>query len=302
VKGRGTVKEDEWVDRFLEYLLLERGLSANTLSAYASDLREASRHLAARGRTGWGGVSREDLQTCFDRDDRELSPRSRARKLAAIRSFFKYLAACGLIPENPGSRLRFPSLNPKLPRVLSASEVESLLGQPDVREPLGIRDKAMFELMYATGLRVSELTGLHLGQVHLEPGYLVVLGKGDKERLTPMGEYAADALRVYLQWGRPRLVRKAGPSELFLNHRGRPLTRQGFWKIIKQYAVRAGIRQNLTPHMLRHSFATHLLENGADLRTVQALLGHVDISTTQIYTHVARARLKEIHRKYHPRP
>jgi integrase/recombinase XerD len=294
--------EDEWVDRFLEHLLLERGLSENTLVAYAADLREASRHLAARGRTGWGGVSREDLQGCFDREEQELAPRSRARKLAAIRSFFKYLAARGLVSENPGLRLRSPSLNPKLPRVLGASEVDALLGQPDVREPLGLRDKAMFELMYATGLRVSELTGLHLGQVHLDPGYLVVLGKGDKERLTPMGEYAADALRAYLEWGRPRLLGRAGPSQVFLNHRGRPLTRQGFWKIIKQYAVRAGIRQNLTPHMLRHSFATHLLENGADLRTVQSLLGHVDISTTQIYTHVARARLKEIHRKYHPRP
>jgi integrase/recombinase XerD len=167
---------------------------------------------------------------------------------------------------------------------------------------LGLRDKAMFELMYATGLRVSELTDLQLGQVHLEPGYLIVRGKGDKERLTPMGEYASDALKAYLQHGRPPLIRVRAPSEVFLNHRGRKLTRQGFWKLIKQYAVLAGIRQNLTPHMLRHSFATHLLENGADLRTVQALLGHVDISTTQIYTHVARARLKEIHRKHHPRP
>jgi integrase/recombinase XerD len=247
-------------------------------------------------------VTREDLQTCFDGEDQELSPRSRARKLAAIRSFFRYLTACGLLSENPGSRLRFPKVNPKLPRVLAAAEVEALLNQPDVRVPLGLRDKAMFELMYATGLRVSELTGLQLGQVHLEPGYLVVLGKGDKERLTPMGEYAADALRAYLQYGRPRLIRDRTPSEVFLNHRGRKLTRQGFWKLIKQYAVQAGIRQNLTPHMLRHSFATHLLENGADLRTVQTLLGHVDISTTQIYTHVARARLKEIHRKHHPRP
>lgn len=300
--GSRLIMDDGWIDRFLEHLLLERGLSANTLTAYASDLRDVSRNLARLGRTRWAEVSREDLQGCLEGDDREMAPRSRARKLATIRSFFKYLTACGLITENPGSRLRFPRVSLKLPRVLNPSEVEALLGQPDMRVPLGLRDKAMLELMYATGVRVSELTGLLLGQVHLTPGYLVVLGKGDKERLTPMGEYAADALRAYLEWGRPRLLRKAGPSEVFLNHRGRPLSRQGFWKIIKQYAVLAGIRQNLTPHMLRHSFATHLLENGADLRTVQALLGHVDISTTQIYTHVARARLKEIHQKHHPRP
>ena len=295
------IMDDGWIDRFLEHLLLERGLSANTLAAYASDLRDVSRQLVRLGRTRWAEVSREDLQGCLEGDGREMAPRSRARRLATIRSFFKYLAGCGLIPDNPSSRLRFPKVSPKLPRVLSSSEVEALLRQPDVRVPLGIRDKAMLELMYATGIRVSELTGLQLGQVHLTPGYLVVLGKGDKERLTPMGEYAADALRAYLQWGRPRLLRKAGASEVFLNHRGRPLSRQGFWKIIKQVAFQAGIRQNLTPHMLRHSFATHLLENGADLRTVQALLGHVDISTTQIYTHVARARLKEIHQKHHPR-
>jgi len=293
---------DEWIDRFLEQLLIERGLSANTLAAYSSDLRHVHRHLASLGRTEWTQVTREDLQTSFDGEDHELAPRSRARKLATIRSFFRYLTGCGLLSENPGTRLRLPKVSPKLPRVLTSSEVEALLNRPDVRAPLGLRDKAMFELMYATGLRVSELTDLHLGQVHLEPGYLIVHGKGDKERLTPMGEYAADALKAYLQYGRSQLLRGRAPSEVFLNHRGRKLTRQGFWKLIKQYAVQAGIRQNLTPHMLRHSFATHLLENGADLRTVQALLGHVDISTTQIYTHVARARLKEIHRKHHPRP
>ena len=294
--------EADWVDRFLEHLLLERGLSGNTVTAYASDLREVSRSLDALGRNRWSEVRSEDLQRCFDRDDREMAPRSRARKLATVRSFFKYLMVCGLIQENPGSRLRFPKVRAVLPRVLSGSEVESLLSQPDVRVPLGLRDKAMLELMYATGVRVSELTGLRLSQVHLTPGYLLVLGKGDKERLVPMGEYATDALQAYLQWGRPKLAKNSGVPQVFLNHRGGPLSRQGFWKLIKQYAVQAGIRQNLTPHMLRHSFATHLLENGADLRTVQALLGHVDIATTQIYTHVARARLKEIHREHHPRP
>jgi integrase/recombinase XerD len=293
--------KDEWVDRFMEYLAVERGLSANTLSAYASDMREVLQHMARLGRTEWSQVTREDLQTCFEREEQELSPRSRARKLATVRSFFKFLAGNAHLSENPSARLRFPRLSSKLPRFLTGSEVEALLGQPDVRVPLGVRDKAMFELMYATGLRVSELTDLLLRQVHLDPGYLVVLGKGDKERLVPMGEYAVEALDVYLKLGRPKLAYERSPSQVFLNHRGRKLTRQGFWKLIKQYAVKAGIQQNLTPHMLRHSFATHLLENGADLRTVQALLGHVDISTTQIYTHVARARLKEIHQRYHPR-
>lgn len=292
----------EWIDRFLEHLSVERGLSSNTLAAYASDLRDVHHHFILKGLKSWSEVTHEDLQNCFEREGQELSPRSRARKLASLRSFFKFLTAGGLISENPGTRLRFPKLNPKLPRVLNASEVEALLRQPDVRLPLGLRDKAMFEVMYATGLRVSELTDLQLRQVHLEPGYLIVLGKGNKERLTPMGEYATDALRAYLSYGRPSLAKEKSPSVLFLNHRGRELTRQGVWKVIKQHALQAGIQQNLTPHMLRHSFATHLLENGADLRTVQALLGHVDISTTQIYTHVARVRLKEIHRKHHPRP
>jgi integrase/recombinase XerD len=292
----------EWIHRFLEHLSVERGLSSNTLAAYASDLRDIHRHLTLKGRMSWSQVTREDLQSGFEREDQELSPRSRARKLATLRSFFRFLTAGGLISENPSTRLRFPKLNPKLPRVLNSSEVEALLRQPDDRLPLGLRDKAIFEVMYATGLRVSELTDLQLRQVHLEPGYLIVLGKGNKERLTPMGEYATDALHVYLSYGRPNLATQRSPSVVFLNHRGGKLTRQGVWKVIKQNALQAGIQQNLTPHMLRHSFATHLLENGADLRTVQALLGHVDISTTQIYTHVARVRLKEIHRKHHPRP
>jgi integrase/recombinase XerD len=179
--------------------------------------------------------------------------------------------------------------------------VEALLAQPDASRPLGQRDKAIFEMMYATGLRVSELTELTLRQVHLDAGYVILRGKGDQERGVPMGEYAAEALKEYLTDARPILGKKSRAHQVFLNNRGEKLSRQGVWKLIKQYALRAGILQNLTPHMLRHSFATHLIENGADLRSVQTLLGHVDISTTQIYTHVARARLKEIHRQHHPR-
>jgi len=171
-----------------------------------------------------------------------------------------------------------------------------------VMQPRGKRDKAMLELLYAAGLRVSELTDLQLRQLHLRPGYLVVLGKGGKERLVPLGEWAAEALKIYLEEGRTILLKGGSPQEIFINHRGKKLSRQGVWKIIKHYALQARIRQNITPHMLRHSFATHLLENGADLRSLQTMLGHADISTTQIYTHVARTRLKEIHQKYHPRP
>jgi len=188
-----------------------------------------------------------------------------------------------------------------LPKVLSGLEVEALLEQPDTAHPLGKRDKAMLELFYASGLRVSELTDLQLRQLHLDPGYLVILGKGGKERLVPLGEWATEALKAYLEDGRMSLLKGGSREEVFLNHRGKKLSRQGVWKIIKHYALSAGVRQNITPHMLRHSFATHLLENGADLRSLQTMLGHADISTTQIYTHVARTRLKEIHQKYHPR-
>jgi integrase/recombinase XerD len=203
--------------------------------------------------------------------------------------------------KNPAARISFPRFNARLPEILSTAEVEALLNQPDISQPLGQRDKAFLELFYATGLRVSELTDLQLQQIHFDAGYLVVRGKGDKERLVPMGEWAAEALTTYLQEGRPSLLKKGFSQEVFLNHHGGKLSRQGVWKIMKSYAVQAGIQQNLTPHMLRHSFATHLLENGVDLRSLQTMLGHVDISTTQIYTHVARARLKEIHEKYHPR-
>lgn len=293
---------DTEVDLFLDHLSVERGLSENTIAAYAGDLKDLRLYLDGLGISSWGDVSRGAISGYIEKMGPVFSPRSRARKLAAFRSFFKFLERSGRLQGNPAALVHFPKLNPQLPKVLSASEIESLLGQPNTALPLGQRDKAMFELLYACGLRVSELATLQLRQVFLDPGYLNVLGKGDKERLVPMGEFAAEMLRAYLREGRTLLVKKSFSSDVFVNARGEGLTRQGVWKIIKHNALKAGIARNITPHMLRHSFATHLLENGADLRSLQVMLGHSDISTTQIYTHVARERLKEIHRKYHPRP
>lgn len=294
---------DEHLDLYWNYLSVEKGLSSNTLQAYGRDLQEMNRYLKGLGLEAWGEVSREHILGYLEKLSPHLSPRSKARRLAAARSFFAYLEKEAIIRQNPALRVRFPKFRPRLPKVLSASEVDILLERPDTEQPLGLRDKAMLELLYATGLRVSELTDLQLHQVEADAGYLTILGKGDKERLVPMGEPAAEALRSYLEDGRSRLLKgDRHIQELFLNHRGQRLSRQGVWKIIKGHALAAGIRQNITPHMLRHSFATHLLENGVDLRSLQAMLGHSDISTTQIYTHVAQLRLKEIHRHHHPRP
>ncbi|MCK8601451.1 site-specific tyrosine recombinase XerD [Desulfoferrobacter suflitae] len=291
------------LDLFLDYLTVERGLSANTLTAYSSDLRELVEFLINRNVVSWGDVAPEHIHGYLESLGTNLSHRSRARRLAAMRSFFKYLTRDRRIARNPSAGIRFPKFRAALPHVLSPVEVENLLAGPNLKTPRGQRDKAMFELLYATGLRVSELVSLQLQQVHLDPGYLVVRGKGDKERLVPMGEWAVEAVQLYLEEGRRKLLRRNEQTmEVFLNSRGRKLSRQGIWKIIKHYAKLSNIEQNLTPHMLRHSFATHLLENGADLRSLQAMLGHADISTTQIYTHVARSRLKEIHKRHHPRP
>lgn len=293
---------EEYLDRFYSYLVVEKGLSANTLAAYGNDLGNLARHLRGRGIVRWEDVSHEHIVGYLESRGEALSHRSKARNLAAIRSFFKYMEGLGAISQNPSSRIRFPKMGVSLPKFLTTGEVEGLLNQPDIARPLGQRDKAMLELLYAAGLRVSELADLRLEQVHLDAGYLVVRGKGDKERLVPIGDWACDALKAYLEEGRRSLLKKRLNHHVFLNHRSHKLSRQGIWKIIKRYASLCGIRKNLTPHMLRHSFATHLLENGADLRSLQTMLGHADISTTQIYTHVARTRLKEIHERFHPRP
>ncbi|MGA3118131.1 MAG: site-specific tyrosine recombinase XerD [Syntrophobacteraceae bacterium] len=293
---------DSEIDLFMNNLAVERGLSVNTIAAYSSDLRHFQNYLRESGISLWREVSRDSISGYIQELGPSFSPRSRARRLAVLRTFFRFLEKRGLIESNPALLVQFPKLGPQLPKALTAAQIESLLEQPDLTKTLGQRDRAMFELLYACGLRVSELAELQLRQVVLQPGYLTVRGKGGKERLVPMGELAAECLKTYLEDGRLKLLKLGFIPEVFINARGESISRQGIWKIIKSSARKAGITINITPHMLRHSFATHLLENGADLRSLQVMLGHADIATTQIYTHVARERLKEIHRKYHPRP
>jgi integrase/recombinase XerD len=221
--------------------------------------------------------------------------------VACIRGFYKFTALEQKLPENPADDLRAPRAWPALPKFLSLEEVDLLLEQPDVARPLGLRDKALIELLYATGLRVSELIGLRAGDLNLEEGYLTCVGKGDKQRLVPMGHQAADWVRRYMREGRPALVKQRSSPWLFVNARGGALSRVGFWKVLRGYGRTAGISRGLSPHVLRHSFATHLLERGADLRMIQVMLGHADLSTTQIYTHVLEARLKAVYDRFHPR-
>lgn len=291
---------NQLLDKFLTHLSVERGFGHNTIVSYGSDLRDMAAFLEREGVSSWSSVSRDHIARYFE-SLADLSPRTKARRLASARSLFKYLEREGKLHKNPVTRIQIPKFSAGLPKFLTSSEVEALLAKPDAAQPLGKRDRAMLELLYATGLRVSELVELRIDQVHLEAGYLVTRGKGDKERLVPLGDWALEALNIYLEDVRSKLLRTHSAREVFLNRYGQKLSRQGVWKLIKRYAAEAGIRKDITPHMLRHSFATHLLENGADLRVLQTLLGHVDISTTQIYTHVAGTRLKEIHRKHHPR-
>jgi len=293
---------EELVDRFLAHLAVERGLSPNTLEAYSRDLlsfveflEDLKLHQVHEVRP----AHVQDFLTLLRA--RKLSARSVARRLAAIRSFFRFLVRRGLVSANPVSALQSPRVGRPLPRTLSQRDVEVLLAKPSGEDPLKMRDRAMLEVMYATGMRVSELVGLDLHQLDFITGTAQVRGKGGKERVVPLGEYALDALKVYLEKGRDRLGQNSSSRAVFLNRSGRRLSRQGFWKALKTYAKGAGMGSGVTPHMLRHSFASHLLEGGADLRAIQELLGHADISTTQIYTHVARGRLKEIHRRFHPR-
>lgn len=293
---------EDVVDRFLSHLAVERGLSRNTLDAYSRDLLRFLEFLEDKGIRDLQWVSPPDIQRFLvSLRSRPLSPRSVARHLASVRSFFRFLVRERHMPMNPTAPLQSPRLPRSLPKTLGHSEVEALLTQPAGEGPLELRDRAMLELIYATGMRVSELVGLDLPQVAFITGTVQVRGKGGKERVVPVGEYAMEAFRFYLDRGRPHLLKGRRTQAVFLNRSGRRLTRQGFWKILRSHARRAGVSGKVTPHMFRHSFATHLLEGGADLRAIQDMLGHADISTTQIYTHVVRSRLKEIHRKYHPR-
>ncbi len=293
---------EQQIEEYLAFLSVERGLAPNTLDAYGRDLRAYARFLQKHNVNSFRDAEKDAVRAYLE----ELHNMGRAsstisRNLAAIKSFYQFLLAENLIEKDPTAHLESPKVEKRLPRVLNLNEVEALLNQPTLENPHSIRDKAMLEVIYATGLRVSELISLDLTDINLEAGYLRCLGKGDKERIVPLGSVAIKYLELYLQVARHELVRRSGETALFVNHHGRRLTRQGFWKILKRYAQEAGIDVNITPHTLRHSFATHLLENGADLRSVQEMLGHADISTTQIYTHVTRNRLKEVYRKSHPR-
>jgi integrase/recombinase XerD len=286
---------------FLNHLLLERGLSINTLEAYTRDL---TNYLDFMQKNGVRPEEiKEDNVISFIHYLREkgLSPRSITRHLASIKAFHRFLISEGILKKSPASDIRGPRKTEKLPDTLSVEEVDRLLSQPDISKPSGLRDRAMLELLYATGMRVSELISLSINDLNFVTGYVVTVGKGNKERIVPMGEVAMGYLKAYISSCRSRWTEGTSQMALFINRRGKSLTRQGFWKIIKKYAEMAGIQKNISPHTLRHSFATHLLERGADLRSVQILLGHSDISTTQIYTHVARGRLKEIHERFHPR-
>lgn len=291
-----------YVDQFINYLAVERGLAQNTLESYGRDLRQFQTYLKNDEKQLVMASNCDAILAYLN----ELQSRGRAvstisRNLAAIKSFYQYLVRERYLEKDPAINLESPKLEKKLPRILSVAEVAELLKQPSSQFPTGMRDKAMLELLYATGIRVSELISLNISDINLDMGYIKCYGKGAKERIVPLGSIAARCVQEYIAKGRQKLVRTYDESSLFVNHHGNRLTRQGFWKIIKKYAHEANITKEITPHTLRHSFATHLLENGADLRSVQEMLGHADISTTQIYTHVTRNRLKEVYDKAHPR-
>ena len=290
------------VDEFIHYLSVEKGLAENTLSSYRRDLLSFIDFLESKNISKLTQISRSELgDYLFLLKTKGRAPSTISRNLASIRTFCQFLISEGIINSDPSSELESPKQEKKLPDVLTFDEVERLLSQPDTRCNRGLRDRAMLEMLYATGIRVSELIDLDRTHADIKNGYILCKGKGDKERIIPIGSYAVNFLEQYLETSRPNLIKDKAETALFLNHHGRRLTRQGFWKIIKKYAIKAGITKTITPHTLRHSFATHLIENGADLRSVQEMLGHADISTTQVYTQITKKRLKSIYSKAHPR-
>ena len=293
---------NHYLDHYLSYLTVERGLARNTLEAYGRDLTRYLDYLEKNQVETLGSITPAVvLRFLSHLKESGLSARSRARSLAALKTFHKFLVREKIALDNPTDQVASPKSLTALPHTLSPLDVDNLLASPQGETPLAWRDRAMLEIIYATGLRVSELVSLKLSDLQMDVGYLTAFGKRSKQRIVPLGETAIHSLREYLQSGRPGLDKERGSHYLFLNRSGEGLTRQGFWKIIKRRGREAGIRQSITPHVMRHSFATHLLENGADLRSVQAMLGHADISTTQIYTHVTRERLRKMHAQHHPR-
>ena len=291
------------IEQFIHYQLVEKGLAQNTLDSYRRDLNSYNLFLHQH----FNQVSIQEtnrthiISYLLDLKNKGRATSTISRNLASIRSFYQFLMMDRVIEKDPSQNLESPKIDKRLPKVLSVDQVETLLQLPDTTTPSGLRDKAMLELLYATGIRVSELVSLNLEDVNLHMGLVKCFGKGSKERIVPLGSIAIKSITHYVESGRTKLGKKNNDLSLFLNHHGKRLTRQGFWKIIKKYAKYGKIDVEITPHTLRHSFATHLLENGADLRSVQEMLGHSDISTTQIYTHLTKSKLKEIYSKAHPR-
>ena len=293
---------DSLVDQYLNYLLVEKGLSLKTIEAYSRDIGSYVTFLEDNQTAT---VSGEDtaliLKHLIAMRNSGLSARSRARHLVSIRGLYRFLVQEKILDSDPARLIDLPKSGLKLPDVLTVKDITLLLSAPDTDKPAGLRDAAMLELLYAAGLRVSELIHLKVQNINLTGGYVRVFGKGSRERVVPIGLYAQKRVAHYLEKARPVLLKNTTSRFLFVARAGKPMTRQGFWKLLKRYATRATLKKKITPHSLRHSFASHLLEGGADLRAVQVMLGHVDISTTHIYTHVAREHLKKMHRKYHPR-
>lgn len=291
-----------FIEDFISFLSVERGLAQNTLLAYRRDLTAYAEHLASRGIANAPQVRREYVtEYIFSQKKAGLATTSINRSLAAIKTFHRFLVREGLVKEDPTALVETPKLWKRVPDVLTQAEIESMLKAAQGKRGQQIRDYAILELFYASGMRVSELVQLKVENVNLEIGYVRCIGKGSKERIIPIGKTAREAVRYYCEHIRGKSAKSGMTSDLFLSRLGKKITRQGIWKLIKQYAVKAGIKKTIKPHTLRHSFATHLLEHGADLRSVQEMLGHSDISTTQIYTHVDRERLRSIHKQFHPR-
>lgn len=289
------------LDTFIDHLWLEDGLSRNTLESYRLDLQQFSDWLKRKTDKSLVQVEQTDIQQYLAVKFPTSKPRSISRLIASLRRFYRYALRENRVAADPTLQIDSPKLPRSLPKSLTEEDVEALLAAPNVNQPLGLRDRAMFEILYASGLRVSELVNLKVTEVSLNEGVIRVTGKGSKTRLVPMGEEAVDWVARYLKEARPEIMQKRLSDSLFVTQRASAMTRQAFWHLIKRHAVQAGIKKPLSPHVLRHAFATHLLNHGADLRVVQMLLGHADISTTQIYTHVARERLKQLHAQHHPR-
>ena len=291
------------IDTFMNYLSVERGLANNTISAYRDDLKFYMDFLEKKEINALSNTTKNDIiNFMFGQKDQGLSPNSISRRLTAIRVFYRFLVREKILKADPTSQLDSPRLWKKIPEALSLNEVEALLNQPNLKDKQGLRDKAIIEVLYATGMRISEAANLKIDNLNMDIGFLRCIGKGNKERIIPLGKKAIESIKKYLLNSRPNFVSKIENQFLFLGRFGKRISRQSLWKIIKKYAKSAKIKKPVKPHLLRHSFATHLLERGADLRSVQEMLGHSNISTTQIYTHINKDRLKAIHKTFHPRP